>query len=196
MEVLSQHIQPGVIGLATNIGGKIISQEGGMYYAIDMKDATKWFQDEKWSVFYANNKIAVQYDRHGYYVDSSGRLYEESSLSSKDLEKYGALIEHVKVNAISRNFVDEYGLSESRSLQLAKMTMAYSKVMERRAITPADNNVFAKELLGFSIEEAERAYQSAIEGDQSAVDRLLQVAADKNDSTPEHMRDLMDIFMQ
>ena len=95
-------------------------------------------------------------------------------------------------DALAATVAAEFGLSETRSLEVAKIAQAWNSAAGSCAMTDADADVFAQEILGVSISEAKAAYQSSVEGDTASMNALIDVAADTNGTSPEHVNKLIE----
>ena len=71
---------------------------------------------------------------------------------------------------------------------MAQVLVDYKNLQKTRSLTAADEDAFAKQALGFTISEASNAVAS---GNVSAVNSLINKAAETNDTSPEHIRELM-----
>lgn len=132
-----------------------------------------------------------------YFDGYNGTIvFEETDASSKDLEKVGAFIEAANVSRAGENLAAEFGLSEDRGLEIAKLANNWAKISRKRAMTSADADLFAKEVVGASLSEITNAYENAAEGNESGVESFLDKAAKKNGASPEQMGEIIDeLFM-
>ncbi len=139
----------------------------------------------------------LDYIGANYYQDYySGVIFEQTQTSSKDLEKMAALKEAIVVKKKAEVLAAEYGLSESRSLEVAKLANQWGK-MDKRGMTDKDHDLFAKEILGVSITDAKEAMKKSLEGDSENLESLIDTAAETNETSPEHINELItDIFMK
>ncbi len=126
-----------------------------------------------------------------FYVAGSGNVYEETTPTTKDLEKMGAVLESVKYADLSKNLVEKYGLSEERSFKVAKLASEWSRLSKSRSMTDADAENFSKGVVGFKISDAEAAYSRLQNGDSTQYNDLMNQAANLNGVSPEHMRSIV-----
>ncbi len=144
--------------------------------------------EETWvSPYTANDGTVVP----GVYADANGYLYERSSAGSKDLEKVAAFAEAAAVAQTSEKLVSQFGLSEERGLQVAKLLNNFSKISKNRAVTTADANSFSKELLGADFSSLQTAIEAGQVGDSSKMNSLIEKAAVVNGVSPEHMSEII-----
>jgi len=166
----------------------------GEYTAVNV-----WNYDENYEYadnYFSNNGVYVYhagYDLYGndVYSDLYGNLFEQTSSSKKDLEKIAHNVEKVNLKKVENFLVADYGLSEKRAFQVAKLAQGWKKASKSRAMTDGDSKVFFKEVLGFSASEGLNAFKKSLEGNTSDLDALLVKAADANGTSPEHMKDIM-----
>ncbi|HXH74101.1 MAG TPA: hypothetical protein VNJ08_04005 [Bacteriovoracaceae bacterium] len=108
-----------------------------------------------------------------------------------ELEKAFALGEAFAIETMSRNIVAEFGLTEERAFKVATLAKAWEKLSKSRALTNADADTFAKELVGVSIVDMEKAYKSLADGYQAEMTEVMEKAAEINGTTPENMTLIM-----
>jgi hypothetical protein len=148
----------------------------------------------------------VGYDYDGYavwgydYVDvwvptryrdrSSGILFEKTASTPKDLAKVAAIKEIATLDKKAKFLSSEFGLSLSRGQEVARLS-AHWKKASLKGMTAAEQDNFSTELLGFSITAGKKAAKSAMEGESSDLNKLVNDAAKLNKITPEHASKLM-----
>jgi hypothetical protein len=165
----------------------------GEYTAVNV-----WNYDENYDSYNYFNSNGVYVYHAGYdlygndvYSDLYGNLFEQTNSSKKDLEKIAHNVEKVNLKKVENFLVAEYGLSEKRAFQVAKLTQGWKKASKSRTMTDGDSKVFFKEVLGFSASEGLNAFKKSLEGNASDLDSLLVKAADANGTSPEHMKEIM-----
>ena len=131
-----------------------------------------------------------------YYRDYDGNLYEETTITKKDLEHMGAILEKIKRGKIQKYVVNQFQLSEQRAETLSKMIFSWKKIDNKRGVTQEDIKIFSSKLLGFDYLEGIKAYISYIEGDETDFNLLMEKAADVNQTDPEHMKLLLQMFLK
>lgn len=183
----------------------------GKYVAYDLQN---YIPGDSWSsyTYYADfQPVSI----HDYYIDTWGEtfyigdaydfagyyqgefVFEENGEGSKDLEKVSALMESYKVERMGSAMASEFGLSEERGIEIAKMATQMQKLLKKRALTEADANVFSKELFGVDMAKAQNAIVKKMAGDDSEFDQLLDQAAAANEISPEHMNKIIsDLFIK
>lgn len=128
---------------------------------------------------------------NGYYEDYfTGVIFEKTQPTSKDLLKMKALKEAVQIKSSAEHIAAEYGLSESRSMEVAKLSKLWKNTPKDR-MTDQDHDHFAKEVLGYSITEYKQAAKQMQAGDKSHLKRLVNGTADYNGTTPEDVNDII-----
>jgi len=100
----------------------------------------------------------------GYYY------YEQTSVGSKDLEKIGAFMEARKIQRTAEYLAAEFGLSEERGMEVAKLTSNFEHLSKMRSLTDADANSFAEEVIGTDMKTARAAYEKAIQGNREEIE--------------------------
>jgi len=176
--------------------GYAVIKHNGAYFAIDLtyyySNATEYMNDQAlMGRLYGN----LNYDNAGSYYDPrTGLTFDETSESSKDLEKAKGFIEQIRLETVTEKLVSEFGLSEDRGLAVAKLVNNYELVKSQRALTSADANAFAKGVLGVSIKEAQAAYAKVAQGENTDYKQLIERSSSFNGVTPEHMNDLITKF--
>ena len=120
----------------------------------------------------------------------TGVTFEKTGASSKDLAKVVALKEVAEIQKSAEFISSEFGLSLDRSKEIAGL-QAHWKKAAKKAMTNAEVDNFASELLGFSLTEGMSAYQASAEGDSSSLNALVERSANHNDITPEHANGLV-----
>jgi hypothetical protein len=127
-----------------------------------------------------------------YYSWDYDVVFEETSASSKDLEKVGAFMEEKKLTDMGEKLSAEFGLSEERGIQIAKLANQWGTLKKKRSLTKADANNFSKELLGVSLTDAADAYKKSLEGDKTDLNDLFDKAAEVNGTSPERMNKIFE----
>jgi len=154
-------------------------------YALNYKSWVKGTViDAAWldEAFENGNVIGVNDNGDGTYTDGSGHIYETHASTPKDLEKMAGYLESLKVKVIAEKMVANFGLSQERSHQIARLVSSYKKLSSNRKMSERDANYLTQYILGTSFNELENALN-----DQSELNQLLDIAAQKNGITPEHM---------
>src|SRR3989339_955271 len=154
-------------------------------------DELDWYNVESFEVaragtdFYGNQAWK---GNNGY-----GDVYfEDVGEQSKDLEKIGGIEEELKVSKMSEYLTAEFGLSEKRSTDIAKLTSEWSQLSKTRSMTDADANSFALEVFGANIESLKNGFQKSAEGDKTDLNKLIEDAAAINEVSPEHMNKIIE----
>ena len=148
----------------------------------------------------------VNYDSNFYYdlTPLGGNLYEDfwtgiqfsqTAMNNHDRMKAAALVEALEVQKATEVLTSEFGLSQDRSQEIARLAVSLAKA-DKDAMTDADYDEFAQEVLGQSMTEFKSAIEAKVNGDDSAFEQAMAVAADKNNVTSEHMSEIANMLMQ
>lgn len=138
---------------------------------------------------YSAIKAPVQ-TRRGL-VANGELLLSEVSMTNKDTLKKAAVVEQYLVVEMSKQVKAKFGLSAERSLKIAKAANHFRKYATSRALTSEDTNAYAKEIIGADFGKISKAYESSMKGDLTDLNSLLEVAAEKNGTTPEKMGEIV-----
>lgn len=122
---------------------------------------------------------------------SSSMVFEKTAGSSKDLDKAAAFVESYKIESMAESIASQYGLSEERSIKVAKLASSWDKLSKTRALTNADADAFSQELAGVSIADMESAEKAMIGGSMAEMNSVLNKAAIVNGTSPENMQSIM-----
>lgn len=180
----------------TKQSGYVVVDDGYHYYAIDIHSSREGLYANRVDYF-DHEAVSVNYAGNGYYSDYYGNLYETTTGTGKDLEKAAAFVEDLQADKVADQLVADYGLSEKRGLQVAKLTLEWSKLKKKRSVTDADADAFSTEILGFSLNDGIKAVKKAqLEGETSDLNALIDRAADQNGLSPEQVGDLIRKFAQ
>lgn len=150
---------------------------------------------------FSKNVTFVEYDDsvgdYSYDHDSDGLplILEETTPSTKDLEKAGAIIEGLKRKNVAEGLSYEFGLSEERAYEIAKLSENWKKISNSRQMTEADANLFLNEAIGASYNLVRTAMTESAQGDETSYNSLIDIASEKNEIDPEHMRELVDMII-
>ena len=90
----------------------------------------------------------------------------------------------------------EFGLSEKRSQEVARLLKSYNRLKKTRALTEADQDIFSKRVIGLDSKRVNKAITSFYEGEREGLDELIHKAAYINETTPEHMESILETFLQ
>lgn len=121
----------------------------------------------------------------------SRMIFEETSLTNKDLEGRAAAVEGYLVGEMGKQVSSKFSLSQARSVQIAKAANHFRKFSTKRALTSADTNAYASEIIGVDMSTLQNAYRSSAKGEISGLNSALEKAAAKNGTSAEHMGQLM-----
>ncbi len=115
----------------------------------------------------------------------------------KDLEKVAAVNERDEAEKYAYRLMDNFGLSEARAQILSRHLISYKKLNNQRALSASEKEVLSKEILGFGFEKGKLALEKYMQGEKEALDDLIAVAANKNETSPEHIKELFgEVFLK
>ena len=117
--------------------------------------------------------------------------FEKTAGETKDLEKAAALVEAFQVETMAGNLASQFGLSEDRSIEVAKLATSWNKLSKTRALTDADADSFSHELTGVSMADMNNAEKALADGSTGPLNAVLVKAAEVNGTTPENMSTIM-----
>lgn len=124
-----------------------------------------------------------------------GAIFEETDIFSKDLEKIGANEELNDRIDLAFKLEANFGLSEQRANEIAKITIAFNKIKNKRSLSSKEMDVFTQTILGVNYSVSKKAFENHIQGNSSDLDRIIHLAARKNDISPEAVSDLVGEFL-
>lgn len=127
-----------------------------------------------------------------YYT---GVTFEETSASSKDLQKVAALKQELSIQKSAKNLKAQFGLSDDRSREVARLAVQLANT-DKKSMTDKDYDGFSKELLGTTIGKFQSAMKAAKEGNASSMNSIIDSAAKINGVGPEHMNQIMSGLFQ
>ncbi len=165
--------------------GFIVVEEYGQYKAYSIEH---YNVGENIRNFLINTQSydGLDYIGSNQYKDFwTGLVFEETSASSKDLEMLAAVKEELNIDASAANLQANLGLSEERSVEVARLASQLSH-SPKSSMTNKDYDMFAKELMGSSITQLKAAQNS-----KPAMDALISKAAKVNEVSNEHMKGII-----
>ncbi|CAN5950677.1 unnamed protein product [Sphagnum jensenii] len=128
----------------------------------------------------------------GYY-DATGLTSSELASSMKDLDKAQALVQGFNLQNTAGLIAAQFGLSQDRAVEIAKMATAFNQLSQTRSITDADADAFTKQVVGVSIQDMKDAESAMMQfGNQAPLNTVLDTAAQTNGTTSENMRAIMN----
>ena len=89
----------------------------------------------------------------------------------------------------------EFSLSDNRAGELARLVNRYKKLDNIRELTQQEKDLFAKDSLGVSMKEVEKAFRNKAEGRDKAYNDMLDQAAATNQTTPEMIGKFFDTYV-
>ena len=126
------------------------------------------------------------------YFTGGGFTFDESRSLAKDLESKLGKDESENIKIVSSALEAQYGLSEDKSLSLAKLYSQYSEMTNLRSLSDAEKKEFEVEAFGVSLNEFEKAFIQKKKGEENNLNTLIQKASEHNELAPEVIRNLID----
>lgn len=169
--------------------------------------------ESRWVDSYSYDSFCDCYVNNGYYesywvgqrwVDNSywtayyskgGFLFDNTSARSKDLELIAAMDESAGEKYVSSKLKSQFSLSTNRADELAKTLTRYQKLENVRELTDSEKNLFAKDAFGVSMAEFEKAVKDKGLGREESYKKLLEKAAETNQTTPEKIGSFFDEYV-
>lgn len=125
------------------------------------------------------------------YYGENGKIFEKGNSQSKDLEKIASNIEGKDASELALEIESKYGLTSERSQKVATLQLAYNKLKSKRALSAKDQDIFTKNLVGVDFQTAQKALKNHIQGDSTDMENVLEKAAELNQTSPEHMVEIL-----
>lgn len=156
--------------------GSYVTRNGDQYYLYETVSEKVW--DDFWDEW--------------VYEDTDYKVtFEETSTSTKDLEALYAQSEDIILGQTSQNVQAAFGLSEERSMEVARLMTQLSQY-KNKSLTTSELNMFSKELLNVSYNEWKAANQAP---HSVSTEALIERAARANEISNEHMKAIIqDLF--
>jgi len=128
----------------------------------------------------------------GFFIsDYTGMIFEERNSTNKDLELIGSFLEKKNLQVKAASLEAKFGLSQERSLEVAKLVRNVSEIRKNRGVTSKDLDAFSQKLLGFNVDKALKAYEKLAQGEGQSWEALMEKAAQTNDISPESMKEII-----
>ncbi len=128
----------------------------------------------------------------GTYEDYwTGTVFEKTTVTPTDRLKMAALEDGLKIKKAAEVLNSQYGLSQERSLEVAKLANNLGKVSpENRTAALVDQYTTA--VTGHSYTEFQKAIDKKMSGDSSALNSLIEQTAQFNGVLPEQMNQIVN----
>ena len=176
----------------------VYDNDYGEYRAVNVWDYNEYTDAYYFYEYNSRPVYAYGFDDWGntVYIDDNGYLFEQTKLSSKDLEKLGQKVEKHNLKKLKSTLISEFGLSEKSAFTVAKLVQGWKKASKSRQMTNKDSQVFFKEVLGFDANEGLKAYKKSMEGDSTDLEGLfVKAAKTANETSPEHMKKIFFLLL-
>lgn len=122
-----------------------------------------------------------------YMKGVQAKIFEETGAESKDLAKLVTIKHKFRVASIASSLTKQYGLNAKRSTDIARLSTAWRKLANSRAVTKSDSNNFAKEMVGLELPAIEKAVAQSLKGNVGGLNTMLAAAAKKNQTSKTNM---------
>jgi len=122
--------------------------------------------------------------------------YSERGDIEKDLEKIGAQFENQSMESLTQHISERFGLSEMRGQEIAKLIHFYARRGNLRSLTKSESEYLVNSVLGVSVEEIEKAALNYNLGKESGMDDFYDKISVRNETSPEHIRDLFSKYFR
>ena len=140
-----------------------------------------WIEEGYWDTYDKKVKMTV-------YKAPNGVMFEEGRPVSKDLEKWGALLEKGEHKVFQSILVNQFGFSEKRSFDISKILLDVKKIKERRSLTKLDLENLSLILFGVPFKNLKKSY---VEGSKEERDELLFKVSKFNQTDPESIKNIL-----
>ncbi|MFZ8932290.1 MAG: hypothetical protein ACO20H_11325 [Bacteriovoracaceae bacterium] len=121
--------------------------------------------------------------------------FSMSYTTEKDLESIGAADELEQFENMKAVVAERFGLSQQRTEEVSRIMFSLEKMKSKRAISKNDWNMATKKLFGFDYDSGKKALEEHIQGSSGPLDKLVDQAADLNDVTPEHIKEILSEYL-
>jgi hypothetical protein len=145
-----------------------------------------WLNNNDYKFYY--DLIPIGYNEYEDW--STGIIFEKTAPTPKDRLKMAALEEGLLIKKAANTLTAQFGLSQERSQEVAKLAVVWQKTPKER-MSDADHDRFAKDILGHSITDLKAAVAKKSNGDSSSLKKMISDTAEMNGVSPEHMNDII-----
>ncbi len=121
--------------------------------------------------------------------------FDTTDEAPKDLETVGGLMAQANVDQLAGYIGEHYGLSTSRSSEVARLLVDFEQVKNSRGVTADDLQALQSDLMGTDLATVMAAKKKAANGDAQDLNNLVDHAAQLNDISPEQMGSILNQFM-
>ena len=169
----------------------IILEENDRFYAMKYSAYYHFGRRDDYThyEYYQKRKFEVTDQGNGEYK-STIRIFEESSSEGKDLEKMAALEEKRDHEKLVSSLIENYGLSEKRSHNVARLIGNWERIQNSRHMTSNDQDIFLKKVTGSD----KSAWEKALK-DKVGVEDLVEKASLVNNISPEQFKEILKDFL-
>jgi hypothetical protein len=121
--------------------------------------------------------------------------FSEAESSIKDIEKLGSISEEELKEEITNKLAFEYGLSIERSREISSTLYYMKKIKNKRSLTEKELEKYFTKIIGVGHKESKKYLEEYIQGDQENFNKLLEKAADLNETSPEAIKEIFQNYI-
>ena len=121
--------------------------------------------------------------------------FSMNSVAEKDLESIGATNEMEQFENMKAVVAERFGLSQQRTEEVSRILFSLEKIKTKRAISKNDWDMATKKVFGFDYDSGKKALEKHIQGSSESRDKLVDHAAELNDVTPEHIKEILSEYL-
>jgi hypothetical protein len=118
-----------------------------------------------------------------------------SATSVKDLEKIGFREDSKKREKLEGMLVERFGLSQDRAGEISGTIFSLGRIKQKRSLTKRELNIMSQQILGFDYSLGKKALEKHLQGEPEELEDLMIMAAQRNETTPEHVRELLGEYL-
>ena len=178
------HLEKGIEEVNQTVTEWVDTSHYGHEWVYDVSSQTYvetpvWIEEGYWHSYEKKVKMTV-------YKSSNGLMFEEGSLGSKDLEKWGAMLERSEEKSLQLVLANRFGFSEKRSKNISKLLTNIKKIQKRRSLTERDLKTLSLSLFGVPFTFLKDNYN---EGPKR--ENLILKVAQFNETDPESIKNIL-----
>ena len=117
--------------------------------------------------------------------------FSEKNGSIKDVESLGSRIKNIESEELAEVLTLEFGLSEQRSEEVAKIKTSYDKISSNRELTLKERNQMTMRLLGVDLKSAKNALERRIQGSNEDYNMFIERSSEFNNIDPEALTEMV-----
>tara|TARA_Y100001954_G_C15814991_1_gene607005 strand:+ start:2166 stop:3002 length:837 start_codon:yes stop_codon:yes gene_type:complete len=156
----------------------VYDEESGGYV-----ESPVWIEEGHWETYDKKVKMTV-------YKAQNGLMFEEDTYLSKDLEKWGALLEKSKEEVFQSILINQFGLSEKRSVDVSRILINIKKIRAKRSLREEDMKNLSLTLFGVPFSFLKKSYA---DGSEREKDEIISQVAEFNETDPESIKKILNL---